>query len=169
LYVVPLPDKATPCAHSSPTSTPMLHTASPFPASDEHTNSDMFARSCLAPSTVLGISNVPHDSSIFRERRRPPTCCLYVGGVSRVSHMLFVVDIDPSARSSMTSSLIQLSQSFPDCLPPSVVAYVHTTRPPHISCVTSEHMALLPHLDVFIVPPPSRVFSDPDRHTFDII
>jgi hypothetical protein len=70
-YDVPLPDLATACAHSSPTSAPMLQTASLLPVFGEHTPSVMGVGSCLASHTVHGISNVPPDSSIFRERRRP--------------------------------------------------------------------------------------------------
>jgi hypothetical protein len=150
------------CADSSPTSVPLLQTAaSTLHAHVAHNPLATVAGSCLASPTVHGISNVPPNSSIFRERRRPlHVLSLCAGGLMGIiahlvrkdftCHMLSVVDIDTSARSSVTSALMQLSHAFSDHLPPSVAANVHSRLPHDISCISSKHVALLPPVDVLL-------------------
>jgi hypothetical protein len=48
---------------------------------------------------------------------------------------------------------MQLSQSCPDRLSPSVGEDAHTRLPHDVSCISFEHLTLLPHVDVFLASP----------------
>jgi hypothetical protein len=73
--------------------------------------------------------------------------------------MVSVVDVYLAARSLMSPALLHISRSSPVNKPASAINKAYSRFPCDVTFIACVDLARLPHVDVMLASPPSRIFS----------